>query len=316
MDKYDKLTTDLRWTRMRWKSLELKKTWQLHLMILAGMVFLGIFAYTPMVGIVIAFQDFIPTKGFFGSPWIGLDNFRFMLELPDTFIIFRNTLFIAGFKILLGFIVPLIFALLLNEARNSAIKRSVQTMVYFPHFLSWVILGGIFVDIFSLKGGAINQIIGFFGIDPIFFLGDKYWFRVIIIGTDVWKEFGFGTIIYLAALAGINPEQYEAAVIDGANRWKQTLYITLPGIMTVAVLLATLSIGNILNAGFEQIFTMYNPLVYDTADIIDTWVYRMGILQAQYGLSTAVGLLKSLVGFILITLSYRLAAKFANYRIF
>jgi len=301
---------------MKIKSMKLKHTWQLHLMVLPGLVFLAIFSYAPMVGISIAFQDFNPTKGFFGSPWVGLDNFRFMVELPDTLIILKNTLIIAGFKIVLGFFAPIIFALLLNEAKNYKIKRSVQTMVYFPHFLSWIILGGMFVDIFSLKGGAINQIIGFFGIDPIFFLGDKYWFRIIIIVTDVWKEFGFGTIIYLAALAGINPELYEAAVIDGANRWKQTIHITLPGIVSVAVLLATLSIGNVLNAGFDQIFNLYNPLVLDTADIIDTWVFRMGILQAQYGLSTAVGLLKSIIGLVLITTSYKLAARYANYRIF
>ncbi len=298
------------------KKLELKRTWQLHLMLLPGVIFLAIFAYTPMVGIVIAFQDFIPTKGFFGSPWIGLEHFKFMFELPDTMTIIKNTLIISFLKIILGFITPFIFALLLNEARISFIKRSVQTMVYFPHFLSWVILGGIFVDIFSLRGGAVNQIIGFFGIEPIFFMGDEQWFRVILIVSDVWKEFGFGTIIYLAALAGINPELYEAAIIDGANRWKQTIYITIPGIMSVTVLIATLSIGNILNAGFDQIFNLYNPLVYDTADIIDTWVYRMGIQQAQYSLSTAVGLLKSVVGFILIVTSYKLASRYANYRIF
>lgn len=292
------------------------QTWQLHLMVLTGLVFLVIFAYIPMVGIVIAFQDFLPTKGFFGSPWVGLANFKYMFELPDTMLVLKNTVIIASWKIILGFVTPLVFALLLNEAKNSVIKRSVQTMVYFPHFLSWVILGGIFVDIFSLNGGAINQIIAFFGIRPIFFLGDKYWFRVIIILTDVWKEFGFGTIIYLAALAGIDPNQYEAAEIDGANRWKQVLHVTLPGIATVAVLLGTLSIGNVLNAGFDQIFNLYNTLVLDTTDIIDTWVYRMGILKAQYGLATAVGLLKSVIGLILITASYKLAKRFANYRIF
>lgn len=301
---------------MKLKSMKLRQTWQLHLMILIGLVFLIIFAYIPMVGIVIAFQDFIPTRGFFGSSWIGLANFKYMFELPDTMLVLKNTVIIASWKILLGFVTPLVFALLLNEAKNSLIKRSVQTMVYFPHFLSWVILGGIFVDIFSLNGGAINQIIGIFGIQPIYFLGDKNWFRIIIILTDVWKEFGFGTIIYLAALAGIDPNQYEAAEIDGANRWKQALHITLPGIAPVAVLLGTLSIGNILNAGFDQIFNLYNALVLDTADIIDTWVYRMGILQAQYGLATAVGLLKSVIGLVLITSSYKLAKRFANYRIF
>lgn len=300
---------------MKLATTNIKKTWQLHLMLLPGMAFLIVFAYVPMVGIVMAFEDFIPTKGFFGSPLTGLDNFKMMLAMPDTREIFQNTLIIAGFKIIAGFIAPLVFALMINEVRNRFFKRSIQTMVYFPHFLSWVILGGIFVDIFSLNGGAFNQLIGLFGIKPIFFMGNPGWFRAIVIITDVWKECGFTAIVYLAALTGINIELYEAARIDGANRWRQTLHVTIPGILPVASLMALLSIGNILNAGFEQIFNLYNPLVYSSSDIIDTWVYRMGILQAQYGLATAVGLLKSVVGFLLITVSYKLSSRFANYRV-
>lgn len=296
--------------------LKLKSTWQLHLMMLPGMILILIFAYLPMVGISIAFQEYNPTKGFLGSTWTGLDHFRFMIAHPDTPHILSNTLIIAFSKIVLGLLVPIVIALLLNEMRIAWWKRTLQTMVYFPHFLSWVILGGILVDILSLNGGAVNRITALFGADPVFFLGNPDWFRVIIISTDIWKEFGFATIIYLAALAGINPHLYEAAVIDGASRWKSMLHVTIPGILPIVILLATLSIGNILNAGFDQIFNLYNPLVLKTGDIIDTWVYRMGLLQAQYGLATAVGLLKSVVGFLLISVSYLMAVKYADYRIF
>jgi len=298
------------------KPVNWKRNWPLHLMLLPGLAMLAVFQYVPMVGIVIAFQDFVPTRGFFGSAWVGLEHFEFMLGLPDTATIVINTLTIAVMKIIMGLIVPVVFALLLNEIRSHGIKRSVQTMVYFPHFLSWVILGGILVDVLSMNGGAVNQILGWFGLGPYFFLGDPSLFRGVIVLTDVWKEFGFSAIIYLAALSGINPVLYEAAVMDGANRWRQVWHVTLPGIAPIVVLMATLSIGGILNAGFDQIFNLYSPLVYKTGDIIDTWVYRAGLLDMQYGLATAVGLFKSVVGLVLISVSYWAASRFANYRIF
>ncbi len=296
--------------------LKLKSTWQLHLMMFPGLVMVVVFYYMPMVGVSIAFQDFIPTRGFFGSEWVGLDHFKFMLELQDTKQILRNTVIIAFSKIVLGLFIPIIIALLLNEVRISLWKRTLQTMIYFPHFLSWVILGGILVDILSLNGGALNHILAWFSVEPIFFLGDPGWFRGVLITTDIWKEFGFSTIIYLAALAGINPQVYEAALMDGASFLRRVWHVTLPGIMPIAVLLATLSIGGILNAGFDQVFNLYNALVFETGDIIDTWVYRIGLAQAQYGLATAVGLLKSVIGFVLISFSYWMAVKYADYRIF
>lgn len=296
--------------------LKLKITWQLHLMLLPGMIMVAVFYYMPMVGVTIAFQDFIPTRGFFGSEWVGLEHFEYMLELEDTKQILRNTVIIAFSKIVLGLLIPIAVALLLNEMRIAVWKRILQTMIYFPHFLSWVILGGILIDILSLNGGAANRILDLFGVAPIFFLGDPGWFRGVLISTDIWKEFGFSTIVYLAALAGINPQLYEAAVIDGASRWHRVRHVTIPGILPIAVLLATLSIGGILNAGFDQVFNLYNALVFETADIIDTWVFRIGLSQAQYGLATAVGLLKSVIGFILISTSYWAAVKYADYRIF
>ncbi|MBP1990470.1 putative aldouronate transport system permease protein [Paenibacillus eucommiae] len=293
-----------------------KRDWPLHLMILPGFLFVLIYSYGPMAGLIIAFKKFLPSKGIFGSPWIGLDNFRFLLSLPDTFQIVYNTIIIALLKIAAGLIVPIVVALLLNEVRKTAFKRTVQTLVYLPHFLSWIILGGILIDILSPSQGIVNTFIGWLGVKPIFFLGSNDWFRFTLVVSDVWKEFGFSTIVYLAALTSINPVLYEAAEIDGANRWKQTLHITLPGMLPIIVLLATLSLGNILNAGFEQVFNLYNTAVYETGDIIDTYVFRIGIQKAQYGLATAIGLFKSVISLVFISLSYFLAYRFANYRIF
>ncbi|BFH66916.1 MAG: ABC transporter permease subunit [Paenibacillus dendritiformis] len=298
------------WSRM-WK-----REWPLHIMLIPGLIFVILFSYIPMAGILMAFQKYIPTKGLFGSPFVGWKNFQFLLDYPDIGRIVFNTLYIATMKIIAGLIVPITIAILLNELRKEWVKRAFQTMVYLPHFLSWVLLSGIVIDVLSPSTGILNQLLGLFGVKPIFFLGDNSWFPYVMVITDVWKEFGFGTIIYLAALTNINPALYEAAEIDGAGRWKQTLYVTLPGMMPIIVLMLTLNIGNVLNAGFDQIFNLYSPQVYESGDIIDTFVYRMGIEQAQYGFATAVGLLKSVVSFILISVSYVLAYRFANYRIF
>lgn len=293
-----------------------KREWPLHLMLLPGIVLVLIFSYVPMVGIIMAFQKYVPNKGLFGSPFIGLKNFQLLIDYPDIGRIFFNTVYIAVMKIIVGLIVPITIAILLNELRREWIKRTFQTLVYLPHFLSWVLLSGIIVDVFSPSSGIFNQILGLFGIKPIFFLGSNDWFPYVMVASDVWKEFGFGTIVYLAALTGINPSLYEAAEIDGAGRIKQTFHVTLPGMMPIIVLMFTLNIGNVLNAGFEQIFNLYSPPVYESADIIDTFVYRMGVQQAQFGFATAVGLLKSIVSFIFISLSYLLAYRVANYRIF
>ncbi|NOU91247.1 ABC transporter permease subunit [Paenibacillus sp. LMG 31460] len=288
----------------------------LHAMILPSLILVIIFSYIPMVGIVIAFNKFSPVKGFFGSPWVGFDNFRYIFELPDTMQVIWNTVIIAGMKIVAGLVVPIIIALLLNEIRISFVKRGVQTLIYLPHFLSWIILGGILIDILSPTSGIVNQLLGYFGIEPVFFLGDNRWFRYVLVISDIWKEFGFSTIVYLAAITSVNPSLYEAAVIDGASRRQQTWHITLPGILPIILLVTTLSLGNVLNAGFDQVFTLYNATVYDTGDILDTLVYRTGVVDAQYSVSTAIGLFKSVVSLVFITVSYWLAYRFSNYRIF
>lgn len=288
----------------------------LYLMLVPGIVMVLVFSYTPMLGLMMAFQKFTPVKGVWGSDWIGLDNFRYLMDMPSFRLVLWNTVFIALMKIVCGLVVPITFALLLNEVRVRAFKRLVQTIVYLPHFMSWVILGGIMIDILSPQSGIVNRILTSVGLDPIFFLGDNRWFPYTLVISNEWKEFGFATIVYLAAMTGINPSLYEAAVIDGANRWKQTLYVTLPGMAPIIVLMATLSIGNVLNAGFEQVFNLYSPVVYQSGDILDTFVYRIGLKEAQYGVATAVGLFKSVVSFALISTAYYIAYRSINYRIF
>ncbi|MFF2093400.1 ABC transporter permease [Paenibacillus sp. NPDC058174] len=287
-----------------------------HLMLLPGILIVLIYNYIPMAGIVVAFKRFVPSKGMFGSPWIGWDNFQYLLNMPDIYQVLWNTIYISLMKIIAGVVAPVLFALLLNEAKNRLVKRSVQTIVYFPHFLSWIILGGIFIDILSPSTGIVNHFLTWLGLEPIYFLGHNSWFPVTLVGTEVWKGFGYGSIVYLAALTGINPTLYEAAVMDGAGRWKQTLHVTLPGLIPMIMLMTILSLGNVLNAGFDQVFNLYSPQVYQSGDIIDTLVYRIGMQDAQYGVATAVGLFKSAVSFLFIGISYGLATRYSDYRIF
>ncbi|WP_084543525.1 ABC transporter permease [Gracilibacillus kekensis] len=285
-------------------------------MLVPGVIFCIVFQYIPMAGLIIAFKDFKPWLGFAESPWVGLKHFEFLFSYSGNLQVIYNTVIISVLKLVLGLIVPIAFALLLNEIRKMVFKRTIQTMVYLPYFLSWVILGGILLDMLSPEGGLVNNFLGFFGIDPIFFLGSNTWFRPTVIISDIWKEFGFSTIVYLATLAGINPSLYEAAEMDGATRKKQTWHITLPCMMPIIVVMGILSLGNILNAGFDQIFNLYNPLVYETGDIIDTFVYRVGLVKGDFGFATAMGMFKSVIGFIFIVIAYRLAYKFADYKIF
>ncbi|MBV6713327.1 ABC transporter permease [Paenibacillus chitinolyticus] len=293
-----------------------KQPWILHLMVLPAAVLVFIFSYIPMSGIIMAFQDYKPALGISDSPWVGLKHFRYMWENDYFLKITWNTLFFACSKMVMNLIIPFFFALLLNEVRKMALKRTIQTLVYLPHFLSWVTLSGILIDMLA-QTGLINQfLVAVFGIKPIFFLGDGSWFRFTIIFSDVWKEFGFNTIIFLAALSGINPSLYEAAEVDGAGRWKQTFYITIPALIPITIVIATLALGNVLNANFDQVFNLYSPLIYQQGDIIDTFVYREGLLSGQFSFATAVSLFKSFISLILIAVSYRLAYRFAGYRIF
>ena len=284
-------------------------------MLLPGIILLLIFAVVPMFGILIAFQNYVPAKGITGSEWVGLENFKTLLLLPDSFEVLRNTLVLAIAKMVLGTVIPILFALMLNEVTQDRLKKAIQTSVYLPYFLSWVLLGSIFLSMLQLDG-VVNYIIQLFGGEPIMFMASNKWAPVIMVVTDVWKNFGYGSIIYLAALTGVDANLYEAAALDGASRVQQVIHVTLPAIAPTIVLVSTLNLGNVLNAGFDQIFNMYNELIYESVDIIDTFVYRIGLVELNFSLSTAVGLLKSVVSFLLITLSYWLAKKWTGYKIF
>ena len=275
------------------------------------------FFHIPLGGLIIAFQKFYPAKGLFGAQqWLGLGNFEYIFSMPNTLNVLRNTVVIAVSKILLSLLIPITVALLLNEISSSLFKRTVQTIIYFPHFLSWIVFATILTDILSPSDGIVNKALNAFGIESIYFLGDNQYFQGTIIMTDIWKSFGYGTVVYMASITGIDPTLYEAASIDGANRWQQTLHVTLPGMKMIIVLMMVLSLGNVLNAGFDQVYNLYSPIVYETGDIIDTMVYRLGLQSAQYGPATAVGLFKSVISLILISASYGIAYKCFNYQLF
>ena len=292
--------------------------WALYLMLIPGILITAVYSYGPLAGLSIAFQRYNIAKGLFGSEWVGFENFRYIFMLPDFGRVVFNTVYISILKMIFGFIFPILVAIFLNEMHNEKLKRVIQTFIYLPHFISWVIISGVLIDILSPSTGIINQIIKAFGMEPVFFLSNKDVFPYVIVVSDIWKNFGFGTIIYLAALTKIDLNLYEAAHIDGAGRFRRILHITFPGIMSVVVLCATLTLGNVLNAGFDQIYNLYSPVVYETGDIIDTLVFRIGMESSvpQYDIATAIGLFKSVVSFILISTTYWLAYKFADYRIF
>ncbi|MFD0617572.1 ABC transporter permease [Paenibacillus sp. GCM10027629] len=293
----------------------LRREYPLHLMLLPGVILTLIYAYGPMAGLVMAFQQFEPLSGFFKSEWVGFDNFTYVFNLPDFNQVLWNTIVISLFKMVLFLVVPLILALLLNEVTRRWFSRFIQSAIFLPFFLSWTVLGGVVIELFSLDG-PVNGLIKSLGSEPIMFMLNNDWFRGIIIGSDVWKGMGYNMIVMLAAITGINATLYEAAEVDGAGKWKQMVHITLPGITPIIILLSVLSLGNVLNAGFEQILIMYNPTVYEGADIIDTFVYRLGMFSQQFGPAAAIGLFKSVISLGLVSITYYAAYKYNNYRIF
>ena len=289
----------------------------LHLMLIPGIIIIFIFHYVPLGGLIIAFQRFIPAKGLFGNQkWVGLQNFQYIFSMPNTMNVLRNTVTIAVAKIVLGLVIPITVALMLNELQLTKVKRSIQTIIYFPHFLSWIIFGSIIMDLLSPQNGIINKLLNLLGHESIYFLGDNKYFQQTIIWTDVWKNFGYGTVVYMASITSIDPSLYEAAAIDGANRWKQTWHITLPGMRMIIVLMMVLSLGNVLNAGFDQVYNMYSEAVYSTGDILDTFIYRLSFKNGLWGQSAAVSMFKSVVSTLFISVSYLCAYKFADYRVF
>jgi len=275
------------------------KEWQLYILILLPIVYLIIFKYIPMIGNVIAFRRFVPGGSIFGEEWVGFYYFEMFLSDPTFYKVFTNTLILAFLLLVVTFPAPIIFALLLNEVKNHLFKRFVQTASYLPHFFSVVVVAGMAYELLALNG-PVNSFIANLGFDKISFMQLPEWFRTIFVSVDLWQGLGWGAILYLAALTGINEELYEAAKIDGANRWKQTIHITIPGILPTIVVLLILNIGNFLQIGFEKVLLLYNPLTYETADIIATYVYRVGLQSGSFSYGTAIGLFESIVGLVLV----------------
>nr|WP_261131976.1 sugar ABC transporter permease [Bacillus sp. Marseille-Q3570] len=298
------------------KNSYLIKNWQIYSMILPGLLYFLVFKYIPLGGIVIAFQDYSVYGGIFESPWVGLKHFQNLFEYPEFYTILKNTLLISLYQLIFGFPAPIILALFLNEVRKMFFKRTVQTVLYLPHFLSWVIVGGLVISFLSPSTGIVNEIVRWFGGEPIFFIQEPEYFRSIIVSSGIWKEVGWGTIIYLAAMAGINPELYEAAEVDGAGKFRQAISITIPCILPTIMVLLLLRIGNILDLGFEQIYMLLNPLVRETGEVFDTYIYRAGLLGGQYSYTTAIGLFKSIVGFILLVGANKLSKKMTGNSIY
>lgn len=286
-----------------------------YAMLAPGLLFLVIFSFIPMGGLIMAFQDYVPAKGITGSEFVGLMHFRDLFSNRDIWLLIRNTLVISLGKILLGMVVAIVFSILLNEIRIKWVKKSVQTIVYLTHFISWVILASVIANLFNLDG-LVNYLLELLGIGSINFLGSNQWFQPLLIITDVWKEYGYNSIVYLAAITAIDPGLYEAAAIDGASWWKRIWHIMLPGMLPIIILMVAINLSHILSAGFDQIFNLYSLRVYETGDVLDTYVYRVGLIGRQYSFATAVGLFKSIIGLVLMLSVNKFSKKFAHQSIF
>ncbi|MGQ9630638.1 MAG: ABC transporter permease [bacterium] len=284
----------------------------LFLLLTPIVVWYIVFRYVPIAGSVIAFKDYKYSRGIWGSAWVGLKHFRMLFQSPEFFRIFRNTVLISIYKLVFAFPAPIALALMLNEVKVATYKRAVQTVTYIPYFISWVVYGGLVATILSPTYGMVNTVMRSLGLKPIFFMADPRLFRSLLVVTSILKESGWGAIIYLAAIAGIDPQLYEAAIVDGANKWQQMWHITLPGISSTVVVLLIIRIGYLLDVGFEQIFVMYNPTVYEVADVIETYTYRVGILQGRFAFTTALGLFKSVLGFCLVIIANQIARKISG----
>ncbi|MCM3785997.1 sugar ABC transporter permease [Neobacillus mesonae] len=289
-----------------------KRIWKnkwIYVMLLPGIIFFLIFKYLPMYGLIISFQDYKPFKGILGSEWVGFEHFARLFSEPDFLNILTNTLILFGLNLLFYFPVPIILALMLNEVRHSLFKKTFQTLVYLPHFMSWVIIVSISYVMLTMDGGIINELLVFFGFEKINFLLSNEWFRPTYIIQVIWREAGWGTIIYLAAIASVDPQLYEAARMDGANRLRQIWHITLPAIRSVIIILLILKIGDVLELGFEHVYLLLNSMNREVAEIIDTYVYTAAMKQGQFSYSTAIGFFKSFVGLVLVMIANKLAKK-------
>ncbi|WP_246320287.1 ABC transporter permease [Paenibacillus qinlingensis] len=294
----------------------LRRNHPLYLMLLPGILYFVIFKYIPLLGSVIAFQDYNIYKGFLKSDWVGFQWFEQLVTYPQFKRLIANTIILSFYQIIFAFPAPIILACLLNELRHLALKRMVQTLLYLPHFLSWTIVYGLVYMMFSSQTGFVNLVLAWFGYEPISFLQMPEYFRTLLISSGIWKEMGWSTIIFLAALAGISPSYYEAARIDGAGRWKQFVHVTFPGLLPAIVILLLLKIGHVLDVGFEQVYLFLNPTTLKVGEVLDTYAYRQGILGGQYSVTTAIGLFKSVIGFTLLITANRISKKVSGEGLF
>jgi len=279
----------------------------MYLLLIPGVIYFIIFHYIPMYGVIIAFQDFKFTKGIWGSEWTGFENFRYLFGLRDFYNVFRNSIVLSLLRLVINFPIPIILALLINEIPFLKFKRISQTIIYLPHFISWVVLGGIIINVLSPTWGLVNNFLSGIGVEPVFFLAADKYFRGIIVVSNVWKGAGWGTIIYLAAITSINPELYEASTIDGASRFQRIWHITLPGIRSTVVILLLLSVGNLMSNGFEQIYILQNSANVTVSEVFETYTYKIGVVNGRFSFSTAVGLFNSVIGLVLLLIANSLA---------
>jgi putative aldouronate transport system permease protein len=301
------------------KRNKLKKIWRdkyLYIMLIPVMAYYLIFCYAPMYGVTIAFQDYNMFAGVLGSEWVGLENFQRIFSTGDFYIVLRNTLVLNLLSLIFGFPGPIIIALLLNELRMNKFKRVIQTIIYLPHFLSWVVVASILIPMLSPSTGIVNQLIEQMGMEPIYFMSDNGWWMTMYILSGIWKSVGWGAIVYLAALSGVDPSLYEAAVIDGANKWKQCIHVTIPSILPTITVLLILNVGQIMSIGFDQPFLLGNTAVQGVSDVISTYVYRIGMLSADISRSTAIGLFQSLVNFVILLGTNKLSKKITGNSIY
>lgn len=290
-------------SRLCWLVRHLRKEWQIYVLLAPMIIWFIVFLYKPMYGLQIAFKDFSIFRGVAASPWVGFEHFETLFSNSQFIRAIKNTVIVSAYTLVFGFPAPIILALMFNEVLNAVFKRTVQTIVYLPHFISTVIIAGIVITAFSPSAGIVNTVLGWFGIDSIYFLTKPEWFRPIFIGSGIWQEAGFTSIIFLAAIAGVNPSLYESAVVDGASRWQMMWKITIPSIMPTILIMLIIRIGNLMEVGFELIILLYQPATYQTADVINTFIFRQGLESGQYDLAAAAGLFNAVVAFVLVMIA-------------
>ena len=298
--------------KVGWYIRHFKREWQIYAMLAPAIIWFIMFLYQPMYGLQIAFKDYSLFKGITASPWVGFEHFETLFSSDQFMRAVKNTFIISGLTLLFGFPAPIILALMFNEVLNQLFKRTSQTIVYLPHFISTVIIAGIVITAFSPSAGIVNTALGWFGIEPIYFLSKAEWFRPIFIGSGIWQEAGFSSIVFLAAIAGVNPSLYESAMVDGASRWQMIWKITLPSILPTILIMLIIRIGNLLEVSFELIILLYQPATYETADVVNTFIYRQGLQGGQYDLAGAAGLFNAVVAFILVMTANTISRRYSR----